>query len=99
MTTDRHGMTPLAYFLVAALVVAALLSFGCAHRLPNMRADEIHTRTNTLGVTATADASGIKVTDTYVTAADAKWTISFPGFDHTTTAKDYRQKRAAEDKP
>lgn len=79
-------------------ILTALLS-GCAHRLPNVKASEIHTRTNTLGVTATADATGISITDTTIKAADAKWTFSFPGFDHTTTAKDYQQKRDKEKVP
>jgi hypothetical protein len=70
---------------------------GCTHRLPNLKAEEIHTRTTVMGVALTADATGINVTETAVKAADAKWTISFPGFDHTTTAKGYQQKRKPED--
>jgi hypothetical protein len=84
-----NATTPLA-------ILAASVLSGCAHRLPNMRADEIHTRTSTLGVTATADATGINVTDTYINAADATWTLSFPGFDHTTGAKGFKQKRPVE---
>ena len=78
-------------------LIAALLS-GCSHRLPNIKADAVSTRTSTLGVVQTAEASGISITDTYVTAAEAKWTLSFPGFDHTTVATNYRQRREKEEK-
>ena len=60
-------------------LIAALLS-GCSHRLPNIKADAVSTRTSTLGVVQTAEASGISITDTYVTAAEAKtlaqWVLS-----------------------
>ena len=83
--------------LAALGLIAALLS-GCSHRLPNIKADAVSTRTSTLGVVQTAEASGISITDTYVTAAEAKWTLSFPGFDHTTVATNYRQRREKEEK-
>lgn len=85
-------------FLVIVLVLSAALFSGCAHRLPNIKADAVSTRTSTLGVVQTAEANGISITDTYVTAAEAKWTLSFPGFDHTTVATNYRQRREKEEK-
>jgi hypothetical protein len=80
------------------LLVSLLLGAGCNHRLPNVKADSVVSRTSTLGVVSTAKADGISVTDTYIVAATAEWTLSFPGFDHTTTATNYRQRREKEEK-
>lgn len=75
------------------LIVLAACVLSSCRSLPNLSADEIHSRTSYIGVTVTADATGIKTTDSYVVAADATWGISFPGFDHVTTTKNYKQKR------
>jgi hypothetical protein len=34
---------------------------------------------------------GVSVTERTLKAADVKWTITFPGFSHITTAKEYQQ--------
>ena len=67
--------------------------------LPNLSADEIHSRTAVLGVAITADALGIKATDAYLTAESAQWGVSFPGFDHVTNTKNYKQRRKPEVAP
>lgn len=80
----------------AALICAALSLSACSHRLPALKAEEIHSRTNVMGVVSTADASGISITETTIRAEKAKWVISFPGFDHTTEAVGYQQRRDKE---
>jgi hypothetical protein len=50
-----------------------------------------------LGVHVGADALGVSVTERTMKAADAKWTISFPGFSHVTTVKEYQQSLPKDD--
>ena len=77
-----------------ALVLLCMAAAGSSCRtLPNLSADEIHSRTSVLGVTVTADALGLKTTDAFIVAEDAQWGISFPGFDHITNTKNYKQRR------
>ena len=78
------------------LALLSLLLSGCARRLPNVKASEISQRVSVMGVVSTAEANGISVTDTTIRAANARWTLSFPGFDQTTTAKDFQQRRDKE---
>ena len=89
----KTGITPLGFVALCAFCVLVLSSIGCAHRLPNIKAGEIHTRTAVMGVVSTADATGINVTESYIQAKEAKWGVSFPGFDHTTVTTDYKQRR------
>lgn len=77
-------------FLLPLLLLSATLSSGC-RSLPPLKASEIHSTTSTLGVHVAADAIGVSVTERTIKAADVKWTVSFPGFSHVTTAKDYQQ--------
>lgn len=86
-----------AFLLPFLAIPATLLLGGCQTRLPNIKAEEIHQRTTVAGVfVSTADASGINITDTTIKAAEAKWTVSLFGFDSTTTAKGYQQRRSKE---
>lgn len=64
---------------------------------PPLKATEIHSTTAVLGVSVAADAMGVSVTERTIKAADVKWSISFPGFSHVTTAKDYQQTLPKED--
>lgn len=78
--------------LALLLLSSTLLLFNSACRtLPPLKAAEIHSTTTTLGVHVSADAMGISITERTLRAADVKWTVSFPGFSHITTAKDYQQ--------
>lgn len=81
------------------LGLAALAAAGCSHRLPNLKATEVHQTLSFPGFSSTADATGISVTDTTIKAADASWRVSVLGVAVVTTAKDYQQKREKEDKP
>lgn len=83
---------------ILILLVLAALS-GCAHRLPNIKASEIHQSISFPGFSSTADATGISVTETNIRAADASWRVSMLGVAVTTTAKDFVQRRAKEDAP
>lgn len=80
-------MKPL--LLLALLILSSLLT-SC-RTLPPLKATEIHSTTSTLGVHVSADALGVSVTERTIRATDVKWTISFPGFSHITTAKEYQQ--------
>jgi hypothetical protein len=84
------------------LAICGALSLGasgCAHRLPNVKASEIHQTVSFPGFTSTADASGISITDTTIKAADASWRVSVLGVSVVTTAKDYQQRRERETTP
>lgn len=83
--------------LLVALVVT---SSGCSlvRSLPNVKATEIHSHTSTMGVTVTANATGVTSTETSLKAANAEFSLSFPGFSHVTTVKDYQQ-RLPKEKP
>lgn len=80
----------LPFFLISAFI---FLGAGCATRLPNIKASEIHQTTSFPGFSSTADATGIIITDTAIVAADATWRISALGVSVVTSAKDFRQKR------
>lgn len=82
--------------LALLALLAAWLAAGCAHRLPNIKATEIHQTVSFPGFSSTADATGISVTDTTIKAADASWRVAVLGVAITTTAKDYQQKRDRE---
>lgn len=71
---------------ISAAVLLLLAATGCSH-LPPGSAEEVHTRLSVLGVTSTTDLTGIKVTGKTVRAEEAKFVLTFPGFDHSTTAK------------
>lgn len=81
------------------LAIAALLLAGCAHRLPNIKASEIHQSISFPGFSSSADALGVSVTDATIRAQDASWRIAVLGVAVTTTTKDFVQKRAKEDAP
>ena len=68
------------------LIALVLIGAGCAH-VPPGSAEEVHTRISVLGVTSTTDLTGIKVTGKTIRADEAKFVLTFPGFDHSTTAK------------
>lgn len=75
------------------LFFVILGSTGCAHRLPNVKATEVHQTISFPGFSSTADATGINVTDTTIRAADVSWRVSVLGVAVMTTAKDFQQKR------
>lgn len=91
-------MNPMKRPILARLlaIISTFSASACSHRLPLMKAEEIHSRTNIFGVISTADATGITITETTLRAERAKWVISFPGFDHTTEATGYQQRREKE---
>ncbi len=80
-------------------ISGALLACGCQHRLPALKASEIHQTISFPGFSSTADASGISITETTIKATDASWRVSVLGLTTVTTAKDYQQKREKEEKP
>lgn len=90
-------ITRLLVSLSLCLLVSALT--GCAHRLPNIKASEIHQTISFPGFSSTADATGINITDTTIRAADASWRMSVMGVTTVTTAKDYQQRREKETTP
>lgn len=69
------------------LIIALLALSGCTS-IPNGAAGEYHRRLSVMGVVSTADATGIKKTDAGAKAEDAKWSLSFPGFDLQWSIKD-----------
>jgi hypothetical protein len=79
-----------------SLGLLALAATGCAHRLPNVKASEIHQSISFPGFSSTADATGIAITDTTIRAADASWRVAVLGVAITTTAKDFQQRREKE---
>jgi hypothetical protein len=89
-------MKPCRLPLVLGLALALFIGTGCSHRLPNLKATEIHQTISFPGFSSTADASGIAVTDTTIRAADASWRVSVLGLTTVTTAKDFQQKREKE---
>ena len=71
-----------------------LLCSGCAsYRLPAVRAETIQQTTSFPGFASTVDASGIRVTDATVTAAEVQWRVSCLGFTSVTLVKGYQRKR------
>lgn len=85
--------------LIMCLVLLPLVtSCSMIRKLPPVKASEIRTSTSFLGVRVSADATGINNTDRTLKAADVKWSVTFPGFDHTTSAKDFIQTLPKEDK-
>lgn len=92
MNTSR----PLRWFFAVWILILGALASGCAHRLPNIKASEVHHTVSFPGFSSTADATGISVTDTAIKAADASWRVSVFGVAVVTTAKDYQQKRDKE---
>lgn len=74
---------------------------GCSsiRKLPPVKAEEIHSTTSFMGFKTTADAYGVSHTPATLKAADAKFTLSWPGFYHETSAKGYEQRVKQEDKP
>lgn len=83
------------------LILACLGGAGCQHRLPNIKAAEVHQTVSFPGFSSTADATGISVTDATIKAQDASWRVSVLGVSVVTTAKDFQQRREKEkdDKP
>lgn len=92
-------MRPSLSLLILGFVASCFLVSGCAHRLPNVKASEVHQTISFPGFTSTADATGINVTDSTIKAADASWRVSVMGVSVITTAKDFQQKREKDDKP
>jgi hypothetical protein len=91
---------PAIAVLLAATGLISLGGCASAHRLPNIKAEEIHVSASYLGlVTTNADATGINVTDTMLRAADVSWVVTFFGYTQKVTAKGYQQRREKEDKP
>jgi hypothetical protein len=82
--------------LLPILLLLSLGSAGCAHRLPNMRAEAIQQTIAFPGFTSTVDASGISITDTTIRAAEAQWRLNVLGWSSVTYAKGYQQKREKE---
>jgi hypothetical protein len=80
-------MKPILLPLAATWCLSTL---GC-RSLPPLRASEIHSTTSALGIHVSADATGVSVTDRTLRATNVKWSVTFPGFSHVTTAKDYSQ--------
>lgn len=78
------------------ILALVLLSSGCAHRLPNIKAEAIHQTVSFPGVTSTVDASGINITDATIRAEEASWRLNIFGFTSVTTAKGYQQRREKE---
>lgn len=64
--------------------------------LPPVKASEITSTTAFLGVSIAADATGVSHTPTTMKATTATFKLSFPGFSHVTTVKDYEQKAPKE---
>ncbi len=79
------------------ILLLLFLSTGCAHRLPNIKAEAIQQTMSFPGVTSTVDASGINITDATIRAAEVSWRISAFGFTSVTTAKGFQQKRARDE--
>jgi hypothetical protein len=78
------------------LIVCALTLSGCAHRLPNIKAEAIQQTLSVPGFVSTIDASGISITDTTIRAAEVQWRVSVLGWSSVTYAKGYQQKREKE---
>ena len=75
-------------------VCLLLLCSGCAsYRLPAVRAEVIQQTTSFPGFASTVDASGIRITEATVTAAEVQWRVSCLGFTLVTMVKNYQQKR------
>ena len=83
--------------LTALILAVALLALtGCAHRLPNIKAEAIQQTISVPGFVSTVDASGISITDTTIRAAEVQWRVSVLGWSSVTYAKGYQQKREKE---
>lgn len=84
--------------IFALCVVLLSLASGCTHIAPGS-AEEVHSRTTFMGVVAEQDLTGIKVTNKTVRAEEAKFKLSFPGFDRQTTVKGLILQNPPADKP
>jgi hypothetical protein len=83
------------------LLIALALCSGCvskrAYRLPPISADEISvTHTDWFG-SIKASGSGVKITEAYLTWAEARWEITYGGWSDIVIAKNYRQRRVKTD--
>lgn len=77
----------------ALLLLTALVLSGCSYTLPAVSGDSItYVRRDPLGGTD-IKATGVKVTDTHITAQSATWTTTYPQFSISLTVENYRQKR------
>lgn len=83
--------------LTLLTLCAVLSGCGVVRRLPPVKASEVHTVTSVMGVKVSADGYTISHTPTTLKAADAKFTVAFPGFYHETSVKDFEQKLPKED--
>lgn len=72
------------------LAFTGLCASGCAITLPNGQVDEYHRKTNVFGVVWTADVTNVKNTDAEAAVGDVAVGLSFPGFDHSQSAKGVR---------
>lgn len=83
--------------ILAALCLLSLT--GCVSkdfRLPNIEGESVtYTRTDPLGGTH-IEATSVRVTDEYVTAETANFTVAYPSFNAKLTVKGYRRKRSPE---
>lgn len=80
-----------------ALFCSLALLTGCAINAGS--AKEYHRTTTVIAVTSTTDLTGIAATEEKITAADAKFTLTFPGFLWEQRAKDLVLKRPPVEKP
>lgn len=69
------------------LAIAAIGLAGCGITLPNGQLAEYHRKTNVFGVVWTADVTNVKNTDEETAVGDVAVGLSFPGFDHSQSAK------------
>jgi hypothetical protein len=79
--------------LLAVLCAACGLCGCTSYRLPSVRAEMIQQTTSFPGFASTVDASGIRVTEATVTAAEVQWRVSCLGFTSVTLVKGYQRKR------
>lgn len=87
--------------LAPFLAILATLATGCAtsrtYRLPALTADKVSVIHTDSAGTIQAHATGVKVTDAYVTAETARWEVAYPFWHDIVTAEGFRQKRTKED--
>lgn len=82
------------HFLAVLLAITAFCLSGCStFKLPEVQGQQVtYRRTDPIGG-VTIEAKNVKVTEKYVTAEHASWSVTYPQFTMQLTVDGYKRKR------
>lgn len=88
-------------FLGCFFGITAIFSTGCTtsrtYRLPALQAEKVSVIHTDSAGTIQAHATGVKITEAYITAETARWEVAYPFWHDIVIAEGFRQKRTKAD--